>query len=88
MNQSQHENGQNHSKRQLILLPFIKKSPKILLLSIMMELSKEDLGFINFASFSCWDAATAWANYCGPVKTRPQHRELRAQLFTNSVWVL
>ena len=38
--------------------------------------------------FSGWDTATAWAIYCGPVKARTQHRELRALLFTNSVWVL
>ena len=34
------------------------------------------------------DTATELANYCGPVRARPQHRELRALLFTNSVWVL
>ena len=34
------------------------------------------------------DTATALANYCGPVKARPQHREPRALLITNSVWVL
>ena len=28
----------------------------------------------NFARFSGREAATAQANYCGPVKTRPQHR--------------
>ena len=58
---------------------FIKNAPKILHKCIL---------FICLALpifFSGWDAATAWANYCGPVKSRPQHRELRALLFTNSV---
>ena len=47
-----------------------------------------DLWFMSFASFSGRDAATAWASYCGPVRARSQHQELRALLFTNSVWVL
>ena len=34
------------------------------------------------------DTATALANYCSLVKTRPQHQELCALLFTSSVWVL
>ena len=38
--------------------------------------------------FSDWDgAATTWPNSRGPIKARPQHRQLRALLFTNSVWV-
>ena len=42
----------------------------------------------SFARFSGRDAATAWADYCGPMKARPQHRELPALFFTNSVRVL
>ena len=44
------------------------------------------LRFISLARFSGRDAATARANYCDPVKARPQHRELRSLLFPNSVW--
>jgi len=31
----------------------------------------------SFARFSGRDASTVWANYCCPVKAKPQHRELR-----------
>ena len=43
---------------------------------------------LRFCQVSGRDNATALANYCGPVSARPQHRELRALLFTNSVWAL
>ena len=43
--------------------------------------------FIELRQVSGRDTATALANYCGPVRARPQHRELCALLFTNSVWV-
>ena len=39
------------------------------------------IDLFRFASISGRDAATTWANYCGPIKARPQHRELRALLF-------
>lgn len=38
--------------------------------------------------FSGRDTATALANYCGPVRARPQHQDFRTLFFTNSVWVL
>ena len=44
--------------------------------------------FINFARFLGGIPQHHVANYCGPVRARPQPWELRALLFTNSVWVL
>ena len=44
--------------------------------------------FINFTRFLGGIPQHHVANYCGPVRARPQHWELRALVFTNSVWVL
>ena len=41
--------------------------------------------FILIRQVSGRATATALANYCGPVRARPQHQELHALLFTNSV---
>ena len=46
------------------------------------------VSFISFTGFSGRDTAAALADYCGHVKARPQHQELCALHFTNSVWVL
>ena len=74
--------------RQLKQVKEIKTDGEDRTISVKREDIHLFIYLFSLSGFSGRDAATALANYCCPLKARPQHRELRALLFMNSVWVL